>query len=151
MPESYYYCSALSGVEISSLSMRILQTVDINQVVDRRRRNFALYLALLSGKTGIDVMYGDLSDGVCPLYFPILIENRSQVCKTLCEKTVLAKKWWSGYHRDLPWDEYPDACYLKDHLLALPVHQHLSENHIRYAAELLLEITDRFRNEREVS
>lgn len=151
MPESYYYSSALSGVAISSLSTRILQTVNKSEVVDRRRRNFALYLALLSGKTGIDVMYSDLPDGVCPLYFPILIQNRSDVCKALCEKTVLAKKWWSGYHSAMPWDEYSDACYLKDHLLALPVHQHLSENHIRYTAELLLEVTDRFRNERGVS
>jgi hypothetical protein len=51
---------------------------------------------------------------------------------------IAVAPWWAGYHPDLPWDEYPDTCFLKDNLLTLPVHQQLNREDILFIADRLL-------------
>jgi hypothetical protein len=71
---------------------------------------------------------------------PILVENASEVARRLRRWSIPAIAWWSGYHRGcVDWDSFPEACYLKDHVLALPVHQQLDVPAIEYMARKVLE------------
>ncbi|NLG41958.1 MAG: hypothetical protein GX547_01830 [Phycisphaerae bacterium] len=51
-----------------------------------------------------------------------------------------AVPWWAGYHPAFAWDEFPEAAFLKDHVLALPVHQQLCPTDIDAIAAVLHEV-----------
>ena len=140
MPASYYYDESLSLKRMSMASKYMLNRYDYNRIVQNRRRNFQKYLYELRNIENIQFLYQDLPEGICPLYFLILIENPGYICKQLYKYSVFTFHWWSGYHKDLPWSDFPEACYLKDHLLALPVHQQLNEKDVDYIIQKLLKV-----------
>jgi dTDP-4-amino-4,6-dideoxygalactose transaminase len=140
MPTSYYYDEQLNDTAISAITKRMLATFDIPLIIKRRRDNFSMFQNLLSGVRGIDPLYARLPEGVCPLYFPVIVKRRNQLCEKLNELSITAMAWWSGYHRVLSWDAYPEACFLKDNLLVLPVHHQLNEKHIRFISRALVEL-----------
>jgi len=137
MPESYYYDEQLSNMGVSAITRRMLATFTVSDVVNRRRDNFSLFLNLLSGVRRIEPLYKQLPEGVCPLYFPVIVRDRDYLCEKLNTLSIAAISWWSGYHRAFPWDTYPDACFLKDNLLVLPIHQRLNREYIEFIATRL--------------
>jgi len=145
MPSSYYYDEKLNNRKISKITERMLRTFDACKIVNRRRANFRKYLNLLSNIKGVDALYKELPEGVCPLYFPIIVDKRRRVCQELNALSIDAVAWWSGYHRHLPWSKYPDACFLKDSLLVLPVHQQLNDSHIEFITQKLLYVIGKIR------
>jgi len=140
MLASYYYDENLSLRRMSFVSKYMLNRYDYNRVVHNRRRNFKKYLHDLRDTETMHFLYPDLPEGICPLYFPILVDNPGYICKQLYRYSIFTYHWWSGYHKDLPWSDFPEACYLKDHLLALPVHQQLQETKIDYIIQKLLKV-----------
>jgi len=139
MPASYYYDYRLTNRAISAISKRAIERCDATAIVKRRRKNFNLYLSLISGTHAIKPLFKNLPDGVCPLHFPVIVANRKQICQKLNELSIAAIEWWSGYHRDFSWDEYPNACFLKDKILALPLHQQLNDRHIEFIVHKLID------------
>lgn len=135
MPKCYYYDEDVSDKAISFISKWMLKAFDVHEIRKRRRENFCRYLELLSGYSSIEPLFKELGDGICPLYFPVLVKNRLTVCQELNDQSIAAIAWWSGYHRGLPWEKFPDACFLKDNLLVLPVHQQLNLAEITFIAE----------------
>ena len=140
MPPKFYYDAGLDNHDISGITRRMLRTFDGVEIRSRRRENFLRYLDLLSSQEDVEPLYRELPAGVCPLHFPVFVRRREAVCRELNALSIDAIAWWSGYHRSLPWPEYPDACLLKDRLLVLPVHQGLSDDHIAFICEKLLHI-----------
>jgi dTDP-4-amino-4,6-dideoxygalactose transaminase/glycosyltransferase involved in cell wall biosynthesis len=138
MPSDFYYDGKLSNRGMSRISRRMLETFDAPEIVEKRRANYGKYLELLSGSEGIEILYTDLPKGVCPLYFPVIVGNRAEVCRQLNAASIEAIAWWAGYHRSLPWNDYPDACFLKDNLLVLPVHPQLNDKHIEFVVQKLV-------------
>lgn len=145
IPCAYYYDEKLNNRKISRITKRMLRTFDVSEIVRRRRANFHKYLELLSEVAGVQPLYKKIHSGVCPLFFPIIVDERRRVCQELNALSIDAIVWWAGYHRSLPWAEYPDACFLKDNLLVLPVHQQLNDRHIEFITQKLLDVVDKVR------
>jgi dTDP-4-amino-4,6-dideoxygalactose transaminase len=140
IPTSYYYDEKLSEKKISFLTKHMLKSFNTEHVIARRRKNFSTLLALLSQCGNVELLFKQLPNGVCPLSFPIIFENRDQMRSRLSERGIDAGAWWKGYHRSLPWNDFPDACFLKDHVLTLPVHQDLDERAVDYIAKTVGEV-----------
>jgi perosamine synthetase len=140
MPHSYYYDENLSRRKISMVSKYMLKHWDYIQIVQKRRRNFQKYLDSLKGMENIKFLFNEMPEGICPLHFPIIINNPKYICRQLHKFSIDTLPWWSGYHKKLPWSDYPEACYLKSHVLALPVHQQLKDKHIDYIIQKLVKI-----------
>jgi len=138
MPSSYYYDEKLSDKAVSIITRRMFESFNVSEIVERHRNNFKRYLNLLSNCELIRPLFTELPAGICPLYFPVIVKNRDVLCRRLNEQAIAAIPWWAGYHQGLPWMEYPDACFLKDNLMALPVHQQLKSKHIEYVAKTLI-------------
>ena len=132
IPLSYYYDEDLSNRSISYLSRSMVSSYDITKLVEKRRQNFDLYQKLLNKIEGVEIPFDSLPQGICPLFFPVFVKNRSEVANILKQKAIDVTEWWSGFHRKIDWEKYPDAVYLKNNLLALPLHHQLGEKHIRY-------------------
>jgi dTDP-4-amino-4,6-dideoxygalactose transaminase len=142
MPEPYYYDNILTDKNLSRIGARIVRNVSVDQVTQKRRANFELYIELLSGLKNIQPLFENLPAGVNPLSFPVIVKHRQWICDELNELSIGAIAWWSGYHRDMPWHDFPNACFLKDNVLALPVHQQLGAEHINYISKKVTELVN---------
>lgn len=134
MPAHYYYNRHISNRAISHLSERILARVDVSAVIRNRRRNFLLYQKMLAGVQGLEAFRSRLGEGVCPLWFPVIVTKRHELCRKLNRLGIAAIAWWAGYHRGFAWSEYPEACHLKDSCLVLPLHHQLEDEQVEYIA-----------------
>jgi len=142
MPSDYYFDAAFADKAISGMTLRLLRTFSSAAVRERRRENFLRILQMLSGTAGAVPLYADLPEGVCPLWFPVLVDDPGRVCRSLQGKSVNSIAWWSGFHRTFSWEDFPEACYLKKHILALPVHQDLGPQEIEHVCCSFLEILE---------
>ena len=77
--------------------------------------------------------------GACPLAFPFVVADRSYWRSQLERRGILIQGW-PGYYPGFDWAAYPQACYLKDRLLTLPVHQNLTFAHMEYIAQCVTEV-----------
>jgi dTDP-4-amino-4,6-dideoxygalactose transaminase len=140
MPISYYYDEDVSNKKISAISSSLLKKFDVASIIRKRRKNFLNLLAMLSGHNSFEILYSDLPDGVCPLSFPVIVTNREELMIKLRELSIDAVAWWKGYHKGLKWDEFPEARFLKDNVLTLPVHQDLSDEDVDYIGKSFLRL-----------
>lgn len=141
IPATYYYDDrSNTNRGMSLLTKYLLRNVNASRVVTLRRRNYLMLLDLLSASNFVRPLRRDLPEGVCPLCFPMLFENRETVTAYLNRHGIRAISWWKGYHESIPWHEFIDACKLKDSVVALPIHQDIGESQIRYMAMKVMEI-----------
>ncbi len=135
MPAAYYVRDALAHWGPSRVTLGLLRSLDPQPIRARRRENYLRLRDDLKGTPGLEFLYPDLPDGVCPLAMPVLVTaHRSRLVAALNRRGIAAFPFWAGYHRRLSWDGFPEARYLKDHLLTLPVNQALDRRHMAFIA-----------------
>jgi dTDP-4-amino-4,6-dideoxygalactose transaminase len=142
MPACYYYDRLLTDKNLSRIGARIAANVSVADIVLRRRNNFEQYLELLGDVKNIQPLFNQLPAGVNPLSFPVIVRRQQWICDELNELSIGAIAWWAGYHCEMPWQDFPNACFLKDNVLALPVHQQLGAEHIQYISEKVSELVN---------
>jgi perosamine synthetase len=142
MPTTYYYDDALTNKGISRTASYMLKMFDVDSIVQKRRNNFRQLFILLSESPCYEPLYKELPEGICPLNFPIVVRNRDSLTSKLQDLSIDACQWWKGYHPALSWGEFPEACFLKDNILTLPVHQDLNDKDIMYIAESFLRLAN---------
>jgi perosamine synthetase len=132
-PDSYLFIDELADWSMSSLSMNVIRNTDIEKIKDIRQRNFNYLLKHFVAYENINLPFRELPQGVCPLFFPIIVESpdqREKLYQGLRERGVVTHPWWKRFHPDVPWDQFPDAVYLKRRLFGLPIHQDLTLKHM---------------------
>ena len=137
IPRGDYYNDCLSTLSISEVSKRMLIELNPMFIIQRRRRNFEILLEKLDKLKSIEPIKTFLPSGVCPVNFPLITENRDMLRRKLLSFGIPTIRWWSKYHRRLNWNDYPDACFLKDHVLVLPIHPWLKKQHMVFMANAL--------------
>jgi dTDP-4-amino-4,6-dideoxygalactose transaminase len=128
---------------MSAVTKYMMKRFDFEEIINRRRNNYIHLLNRLSGNPRINILFSKLPAGVCPLVFPIIVSKRDEVCAMLNQQAIDATAWWAGYYNGLDWAKYPDACFLKNNLIALPIHQDLSLSDLDFIAEKLILIMDK--------
>jgi perosamine synthetase len=137
MPADYYFDPALEDAGISRVTARAIGAFDVMAAIRARRASYQAYQTRLAGLPGVTLLYPDLPPDACPLNMPILVENRDAVCATLTAEGIGATPWWAGFHQDIDVSGFSDACYLKNHLLALPLHQAMGPVHVAHVVDRL--------------
>jgi perosamine synthetase len=118
---------------MSRVSQGLLNRTDVQEVIARRRRNFDRLHGQLRNAEHLLPLHDSLPRDVCPLAYPVYA-NDPAYARTYFEQQGILVQGWPGYYPRMPWDEYPDACALKDTLLTLPVHQDLTIPQMDYIA-----------------
>jgi dTDP-4-amino-4,6-dideoxygalactose transaminase len=139
LPASYY-CPASAVVRGGSrITSGLLKRTDLQEVVLRRRENYAHLRIRLAGTPGLTFLWDEelLPDGMCPLALPLLVDDKWRWCAELNAAGVTVSPWWTGFHRGLDWSEFPEAVALKARLILLPIHQGLTARHLEYAAAIV--------------
>jgi len=134
MPASNLFVEGKRKWSISGLSRGFLNFVKPGEIVEDRRRNYIHLEKALSGMSGLRKLYPDIPDSVCPLAFPLVVQDRDYWDNALSAAGILVGGWPS-YHQAFDWEQYRVSRYLKDHVLTLPVYQGLTPAHMEYIAE----------------
>lgn len=132
MPGHYYFDPALQGARISAFAARPLRAFSVSEAISARRANWHCYRALLDGMAGVKMLLPELAPGTSPLNMPVMVAERDRVAQELQARGIGATPWWAGFSRNLDWNDQAGAMALKNNVLALPLHQFLSETHIRH-------------------
>lgn len=139
IPPNYYFDPDLRDAGIAQMTMKALASIDVEEVIRRRRQNYLALNDLLRDVNGITLIAEVLPPKICPLGLPVLIKDRASVVTAMASRGISVATWWSGYHQGLSWEGCADACYLKDRLILLPVHHTLELNDMSYIAKQLAE------------
>jgi dTDP-4-amino-4,6-dideoxygalactose transaminase len=117
---------------MSRVSGRLLARLDY---ADIRRRRVANYRQLLDQiDSHVRPMFPVLSNGVCPLFFPIIVPNKPKAATALRRRGVDALEFWNDPVGD-GIEMAAHARFFREHVLELPIHQDLSPRHITHVAK----------------
>lgn len=140
MPQHYYFEPYVHLRRMSRLTRGLLDHVQEDSLIETRRRNWKQLREGIRDIPGVEPLVKALGDDECPLVLPLMVNNRSRWLRELHERRINAIGWWAGYHRDLPWQEFPESCELKDQVLALPMHQDLGGLEMEHMIRSIREI-----------
>jgi hypothetical protein len=115
---------------------RLARRFDGEAICRRRRENFRQLMGLLAGRASLLDL--DLKEGTCPLFFPILVPEKGAAVRELARRGVGTVPFWNRGDPAAGQDEFPDAHFLRRHLLELPIHQDLGPDEIGYVARQVL-------------
>jgi dTDP-4-amino-4,6-dideoxygalactose transaminase len=141
---------------MSDISARLIKRLDFENVRNRRIANYRRLAKQLAGQ--VTPLHDDLPIGVCPLLFPILVEDKQETAEALRASGVDVLEFWNhgaeaarvagSTEQDPAYvpgqvrraglavqDPPGSAQFLRRHVLGLPIHQDLTDRHIDYVAE----------------
>lgn len=106
---------------ISHTSQLLQSNLDVCNLRNKRRTNYQTLLSGLVGLNGIKPLFTTLHDNEVPLYFPLLVEDRSSLQAHLVKHNIYAPVVWPK--ADCLGEVCKEAEYLYEHLLCIPIDQ----------------------------
>lgn len=131
IPESSYYDERKRDWDMSGVSRSLLATAKPERIVERRRQNYKYLYENLVNVRAVEPLFDGLPDEVCPLAFPMKVEDRDRWERGLSANGILVGGW-PGYHREFGFEDFPETRNLKSNLVTLPVHHDLDVRHMRH-------------------
>jgi len=130
----------LDDVELgmSAASHLVLRNQNTASIVESRRRNYFLLYAML--RDVAPPVTGELKPGVCPLFYPMSIEDKAGAMARLLARGVETVDFWRVRHPAVPAGLFPEVDRLREHVLELPVHQDLSPADAEHVASCVREL-----------
>jgi dTDP-4-amino-4,6-dideoxygalactose transaminase len=116
---------------MSPVSQRLLGRLDMADIRRRRIENYRLLDAQLDPH--VARVFTSLPDGVCPLFFPIVVGDKHATAVALQRRGIDALEFWND-SMDGGDEMGVDARFMRAHVLELPIHQDLTPAHVGYVA-----------------
>ena len=79
---------------MSDISKTILNTVDFNNIIYRRRMNFKYLLSFFEDLDKIKILSNNLDEGICPIGFPIITTKRDALREYLINNNIYCPIHW---------------------------------------------------------
>lgn len=126
--------------QMSSLSQRILSTINYDTVIERRRSNFNTihhklsHINLLSNPISDELNITDQT--VAPMIYPLVVENGNLLRKHLINNKIFVAKYWedvlsNGYRSDI--EEF-----YTENLIPLPIDQRYDTKQMLHIINMIL-------------
>jgi perosamine synthetase len=128
---------AKMNIAMSAFCRRLLEDFDYAEIRERRRRNFAALRALLPEAP---MPRDDLEPGMCPLFFPLYVEDKPAAARAFQERGVNVTEFWNYGHPEAEAHTGADTQLLRRHVLELPIHQDVTPEQVQYMADCALEL-----------
>jgi dTDP-4-amino-4,6-dideoxygalactose transaminase len=122
-------------IGMSPISNTVVKGLDYFQIRKKRRENYLFLLDRLRNR--VQMLREDLDEGVCPLFFPILVDDKHAAAKALWAKDIGAVEFWNDR---LNYAIGPEAEFLRAHVLELPIHQGVSSHQAEYICDQVLRL-----------
>lgn len=121
------------GLGMSPLARRIALSQDLSGVVEARRRNFFFLLGRL--RDVAPPLFNQLPPGVCPLFYPLLVEDKAEVMARLRARGVETIDFWRRFHPACDASAFPEVAALRRMVLEIPCHQDLTPERMAVVAD----------------
>jgi perosamine synthetase len=109
----------------SAIVKRMSLASDAPEIVTKRRYNYTLLAELL--KEVLPPMFLPLPEGVCPLFYPTLVDDKDRLRLALKERGIEAIDFWRTGSPLIRAGQFPEVEALRAQVLELPIHQDLDE------------------------
>lgn len=119
----------------SALAMFIAGHCDHARIFRRRAENFRFLAGELRGLNGLELLYSELAEGVCPLGLPMIAQDAPGLHAFLGGWGIVSDLFWKTPHPKSPEARFADAHFLTTHVVMLPVHQDVESETLRFMAE----------------
>lgn len=126
-----------SSLGISDVSLKIVQDADADGIADKRREHFQFLAGALKDLSSAKMIYHDLPEGVCPLFFPLLHPERDDLQIRLARRGVNTFIFGKTLHASLPKGQFPTAELFSRQNICLPIHQDMNKNKLAYLVQTL--------------
>lgn len=132
------------NIGMSPSSSSLLHRFDYDAIPRKRREHFLFLHRKLAGRATL--LEKDLAEGVCPLFFPLLVPDKRAAAEALRQRGIGAVEFWNEGDPEAGREAFPQVQFLRDHLLELPIHQELTPPHLEYMARQVLDLKLHFRS-----
>lgn len=122
----------------SSLVLYMMRLKDPKDVIYKRRQNFKHLASRLLDK--VSLLFPELPDGVCPLFFPVMIQDKIKFQEGLTSLGIESGNYWYIEHPACPPDLAQEVSGWRNHLLELPIHQDLNIGDIDRIADAVIDL-----------
>ncbi len=112
----------------------ILAGANPSRIAQQRRNNYLRLESLLAGIPGIVPFTKGLEVGLCPMGYPFVATHYPRLDYALNKRKIPAFSFGETLHAGLDLKAFPDAVFLSQHLVMLPVHQDLKESDLQTIA-----------------
>ncbi|HEU4685899.1 MAG TPA: DegT/DnrJ/EryC1/StrS family aminotransferase [Nitrospira sp.] len=129
---------AHSRIAMSAWSRHLLARSQCIEIRCKRRSNFLLLAGELA-QAGIAPWLA-LEEGVCPLFYPLLVKDKSAAAQALRRRGIIATELWNRGDPECAVHEGAGSRFLRRHLLELPIHQDVDETQLRYIARCVTDL-----------
>jgi dTDP-4-amino-4,6-dideoxygalactose transaminase len=130
-----------SSFAASDLTVRLLDRIDYDGVVNRRRDNFVRALHRTETLTSVRPLFERLPEGVCPLGFPALAPSRE--VRDSLRQYLIARGVYPPVHWVLPSEaevsSSDDSRSLSERIITIPTDQRYGRADMDYIGRLLAE------------
>ena len=122
--------SSLVNQKMSRISCWLRTHSDIPAIAARRRENFQFLSNHLRGLSSVTLLHADLPGSVCPWIFPIILNDIPCAHLRLQEQGIPAVNWGGVRPPGIDSAVFPDADFLYNNLVFLPIHQDLTPGNL---------------------
>lgn len=116
--------------KMSSLSQKLLNRFDFDEIISRRRKNFQYLLDNWSSQA-IHPLFQGLPADVCPLGFPVFAENRDYVRQKLIKRRIYPPVHWE-LPLEIDKNEFGVSWEVSRHILTIPIDQRYGIDDMEY-------------------
>ncbi len=133
---------AKMNIAMSEFCRHLLEGFDYAAIRERRRSNFA---ALRERLPEIPMPRDDLKPGICPLFFPVFVEDKTAAARAFQERGINVTEFWNYGHPEAELHTGHDAQFMRRHVLELPIHQDVTPEQVQYMADCALDMRHLFK------
>ena len=113
----------------STIAQYLMGLAEPEIVIRRRRENFEHLRSLLEDKS--IPLISSLPPGACPLFYPLLIDDKVDFQRRLASQGIDSINLWSQNHPACPEDMAREVAAWRHHILELPIHHQLDGEDIQ--------------------
>ena len=117
--------------------MKLIPRLLCDSITEKRRANFHKLAEKLGEIT--PQRFRHLPEGTNPFVYPVAVEDKPTYLRRLAEKGVIGLNLWTVPHKSIAQSEMPEARWLREHIVGLPLHQELRSKHVDHIGTVALE------------
>ena len=117
---------------MSALSKRIIRSQDMGAIVAARRQHYSFLQEELRDVS--PPLFDELPAGVCPLFYPLVVEEKGPVMRELERRGIETVDFWRYFHPRCDPGAFPGTAWLRNSIVEIPCHQDMTPEMVRYVA-----------------